>query len=573
MRITHRLCLAIVSLFWCAVSALGADDAPLPVWPAGRELGANPGFEEGAEGKPSGWYLFQPPGGMRIQWGRCGISGTMGILYSPPEKPGLQVNPAGANQFLTSFEPGQEIEVTAWIRLSAFQGQCVLWARCDGEGGPEDRAGAFQNSILAGYDLRGTAFWTPVTVRVTPGDKTRGVAFGLLVGGTGTVEADEFRARVREKGEKAAPGAAGPGLFLAEGRYAGTCSRDGETLRVWIPVPILWREQVPLTFRAWTEPEGLIASVKFFRRPHGFHYAELSLPGLKGGTRFQLFWESHVLALPHEARPIPPGIRVPVENAPADVAPWLQASWCCDANDPAIRKAAEEILQGRATADAIVPALIERLGAILRGAKGRVSNLTASDAMTKAGSCTSNANLAAALFRACGIPARVIAGYPTWSGPLQTHYVVEYWLPGIGWRLMESSLCRDDRPAAEQIEVAMVLPEDEAMGKAGMRPGAAGGVPFLSLTEYPDPPKDGAIAVWLGGNMPGRPACDHRAVAVRAIEATPEAWKAAAEALAKRWRALFGEAAEPAPDPARLAGSKDLASAATLDAILKALGG
>jgi hypothetical protein len=573
MRKPPASCLSILSLFLGAVSALGADDAPLPVWPAGRELGANPGFEEGAEGKPSGWYLFQPPGGMRIQWGRCGISGTMGLLYSPPERPGPQVNPAGANQFLNAFEPGREIEVTAWIRLAGFQGQCVLWARCDGEGGPEDRAGAFQNSVLAGYDLRGTSFWTPVTVRVTPGDKTRGVAFGLLVGGTGTVEADEFRARVRETGERAAPGAAGPGLFLAEGRYAGVCSRDGESLRVWIPVPILWREQVPLTFRAWTEPEGLVASVKFFRRPHGFHFAELLLSGLKGNTRFSLSWESYVLALPHETRAIPAGIRVPVENVPPDVSPWLNASWCCDTNDPEIRKVAEDLMKGGPAADALVPALIERLGAILRAEKGRVSNLTASEAMTKAGSCTSNANLAAALFRAVGIPARVIAGYPTWSGPLQTHYVVEYWLPGAGWRLMESSLCRDDRPGAEQIEVAMVLPVDEAMGKAGMRPGAAGGVPFLSLTEYPDPLKDGAITVWLGGAMPGQPGCDHRATAVRAIAAEPGEWKAAADRLSKRWLALFGDAAEPAPDAAKLAGPKDLASASTLDAILKAMGG
>ena len=97
------------------------------------------------------------------------------------------------------------------------------------------------------------------------------------------------------------------------------------------------------------------------------------------------------------------------------------------------------------------PAMLARMRLIYRNASGRVDALTATEALTKRGSCTSCANLGAALLRAQGIPARIVAGYPTWCGALQTHYVVEYWLPQGGWRLLESrnSMTSVIRPRVE----------------------------------------------------------------------------------------------------------------------------
>jgi hypothetical protein len=176
-----------------------------------------------------------------------------------------------------------------------------------------------------------------------------------------------------------------------------------------------------------------------------------------------------------------------------------------------------------------------------------------------------------ALLRALGVPARILAGYPIWSGPLQTHYVVEYWLPRGGWRLMESTQCRDDRPGHEQIEVALVLLEDEAEDKAKQRFGAAGAVPFLSLTEYPEAGVGRKPYVGLRGNMPDRPACDHRALMVARFDEPREAWADAAKRLAARWTKIADAAVNSKTPLDGLAVPAGLEVAKSLTDLLKAL--
>jgi hypothetical protein len=417
-------------------------------------------------------------------------------------------------------------------------------------------------------------------VRVTPNAKTKSVVCGIVVGGKGRVAVHSIHARVRGKTAEPTPppppaAAArkklGPGLYRAEGRYLVMSAKDGAAVRVFIPVPILWRDQVPLDFTAWTEPAEHLESVVLKRTEQGFHYAEVKLVGLPKGQSVKFEWGGNVLVLPHRASPVPTGVELPLTKVPDDVKPWLASTWCCDLSDPEIVRVAAEIRKAGTTADAIVPATLQRMQAIFRSAKGRVSNLTASEALTKRGSCTSCANLGAALLRANGIPARIIAGYPTWSGPLQTHYVVEYWLPKGGWRLMESTLCRDDRPGWEQIEVAMVRPEDEAEEWAGRRVSAAGGVPYLSLTEYPDSRGKRIAFVRLIGDMPEKKYCDHRAVAVRVLPGTGEEYGKAAAVLADRWRQRTKAAVAKPSAIAGLAPVDGVREATSLAGLLKAV--
>ncbi len=531
-----------------------------PLLPDLRDLGPNPGFEEGEAGRPAGWNLFR--GGTALEWGDFGIEGSKGIRFRPPEKAPTRPGFSGVNAALTSLEAGKTIEVTAWLRLTGFSGALVVWARCDGEEGPERRPGAFQNSTGAGYAFAGSTIWSPVTVRVTPGKETRRVVFGVLVRGRGTVQLDELHAAVRGTAPTLA---AGPGLYRVEGRYRAVVRKATPRLRVHIPLPVLWREQVPLDFSVATDPPGRARVERILRVGEFDRVAEVVLTDLAPGRPLSFSWEAHVLVLPHAVRPISKGIPLPLAAVPKDVAAWLAPTWCCDAKDPRIEKIAREIRKAAPAADAAVPALLTRLRRIYREAKGRVRDLTAGEALTGRGSCTSCANLAAALLRALGIPARIVAGYPTWCGPLQTHYVVEYWLPRGGWRLLESTRCLDDRPGWEQIEVSVVLPENEREDRAKARPGAAGGVPRLTLTEYPDYDDPAKVPAWLAGAMPGRPGCDHRAVRIARYEAEPRAWKAAAAALSARWRKLLTRG------PAALTPRPETEGARTLPALLNAL--
>jgi hypothetical protein len=144
---------------------------------------------------------------------------------------------------------------------------------------------------------------------------------------------------------------------------------------------------------------------------------------------------------------------------------------------------------------------------------------------------------------------------------------VEYWLAGLGWRVMESTLCRDDRPGWEQIEVALVHPEDEEKGTAGRRKCAAGGVPYLSLTEYPD-----ASRAWMAGDMPQKPHCDHRALTLAVLDAPAGEWAEARTRLSGRWRRLTGAAVSDPDRVADLAAPEGLGEAKDLARLIEMTG-
>ncbi|GEM_PF-2216942 len=563
----------LLALFLLLSAPARAQEAPerKPLMPGGKDLASNPDFEQGEGKRPAGWFIFEPPGGMKAEWGPFGIQGSRGIRFSPPGEGKENAAPAGVNRTLRNLRPGVPVEVTAWLRLTGFHGTCVVWARCDGGHGPEDRGDAFQNSNGAGYRLEGDSVWSPVTVRVTPGDETRALVFGVLAGGRGTVQLDALHAREKRTSPTDEAPKGGPGLYAAQGRYKTVASGDTDALVLLVPVPLLWRDQIPLSFRAWTEPGTHLGAVRLIRREHGFLVAEIRLVDLAQGKSFSFGWRSLVLVGPHEKSPIPEGVSLPLKDVPAGPGRWLASTWCAGWKDEAVGKVAKEILEAAPTADRAIPETLARMKTIFQKADKTFRDLTASSALTRDGSCTSCANLGASLLRGLGIPARIVAGYPTWSGPLQTHYVVEYWLPEAGWRVMESTRCADDRPGWEQIEVAVVLPEDETKEAAGARAGAAPGVPWLSLTEYPGLKGTSPIDAWLVGDMPGRPGCDHRATRIARFDAPDETWKRAREILSSRWTKRTRAAVEDDEAVGKLAPPEGLEKAESLDDLVRRL--
>jgi hypothetical protein len=111
--------------------------------------------------------------------------------------------------------------------------------------------------------------------------------------------------------------------------------------------------------------------------------------------------------------------------------------------------------------------------------------LDALAALQCGGSCTNKANLAAALLRARGIPARTVAHMPTWSTlPLYEHWLTEFWVPGTGWLALDPALGRwdPDRRTRVVLSVANSADENRAFEPLHERfvmPGA----PYASVAE------------------------------------------------------------------------------------------
>jgi len=161
----------------------------------------------------------------------------------------------------------------------------------------------------------------------------------------------------------------------------------------------------------------------------------------------------------------------------------------------------------------------------------------------------------------------VLSGYPVWSGPLQTHYIVEIWLPETGWYSVESTMLKHPWPQSQQLAVSLIYPEDED-GSAG-RSCAADGVPYLSLTEAPG--SDGRFT--MKGVIPGREWCDHEAAPVREFAKDDAAWNDVLALARRHWDAWLAQGVEGPLSSDAIASSRPLGQAESLTELLDQMEG
>ncbi len=303
---------------------------------------------------------------------------------------------------------------------------------------------------------------------------------------------------------------------------------DTKSVTFLYPLPLAYRDQIPLTFQLSVDPPAVAKSVKIVEGPGPNRILKLSLDGLEKNTKVHIEYRSLVLVAPSDFAKVPKATSFPKEW-PAEVAPWLAATWCCNHDDARVKKLAQEVRGDSDDVMQVIAVTLKRARETFQAAKGHVSDLTAVEALDKQGSCTSCANLVAALLRGAGVPARVLAGYPLWSGPLQTHYIVEAYVPGFGWYPVESTHCEAPWPNHLQVNVSIVPVDNESEKTAGRRDSAAGAVPYLSLTELEDP---SAKVVSIGTLAPF---CDHDCRMVQPFTASADEWCAAGAWAKARW--------------------------------------
>ena len=148
------------------------------------------------------------------------------------------------------------------------------------------------------------------------------------------------------------------------------------------------------------------------------------------------------------------------KSLPRDVKPWLRSSSTVQTRNSKIKAWAKKI-KGR-TLGEFVTGLGRVMGEIAEGYKREFgTRWDAVSGLTERTGCCGQANLAAALFRSRGVPARILAGYPAWSGALATHYVVEYYVPGFGWVLYDSASGLDRAHPCLNILVSVVAIADD----------------------------------------------------------------------------------------------------------------
>lgn len=492
---------------------------------SGQELVKSGDFNSGT----AGWQnQMAAMAGVQSEWQRTGGRGDTGCIHIKGEstdrptcwiwRHALATAPAGKALRISGWVKGKRVEELAAICVQGWDAKKMRIV---------DFATTQTTSPLAGdFD------WTRIETHFTPSSETREVHILIFITGAGEAWFDDISAVPMEMAEaSAASGQPSPGLFEARGAYKLTASGRVAQPTILIPLPISYREQVPLTYTLFTKPADKLARARVYRDQPTNCVADVVLKTLEAGDVLELQWASIVLCGPRSFDDVPKQAALP-EQWPKNARPWLRSTRCVQADDERITTVAHEIRGDDADVLEIIDATLARTRKIYADQKGRCSNLDAVQALDKQGSCTSCANLVAALLRANNIPARILAGYPTGGAPLQTHYIVEAYVPDYGWYPIESTILRAPWAPYQQVEVAIVPPEYE--DRSEHRPFVAGGVPYLSLTERP-----GAGAFMMTGTIDETRSCDHAARLWRAFppDAPAADWERATTRAQARWRA------------------------------------
>lgn len=527
--------------------ALAANDQ------ARREV-RNPGFELGAVGD-------RVPG-----WSAAELNGYRGRISDKEPKSGKQCGllerrggsaekkDFGALNSGVDATPyrGKRVRFRAAVRtkVDGPGNEARLWLRVDLPRTPgKAHVGAFDNM----HDRPITATqWQYYEIVGDVAPDATGIIFGMLLMGDGEAYIDDVSFEVVGEHVEATtkvigalpvptrpPGdpidTLGPGLYEIVGSMDVVSSRRwpfraaASDATVLIPLPLSYRDQVPVSYELHANPPGVLKSVEVYRDQPNNYVARVLLSDLDKHKGVEVKFRSAVLIGPSDFDEVPSTVAIP-DTWPQEAQPWLASTWCVDASHERIKAIAKSIRDESDDVLEIIGMVERKAMSLFRSAQGRVTELTAVQALDKRGSCTSCANLVAALLRASDIPARVLSGYPAWSGPLQTHYIVEAYVPQYGWYPVESTRCQSPWPNSHQVNVAIIPTEHESKEAAGRRPSGAGGVPYLSLTEV-----DRRASIDTRGSIEGAPYCDHLCKLVRRFEAGEADWKATMQWARPRW--------------------------------------
>ncbi len=386
---------------------------------------------------------------------------------------------------------GKTVRFRAAVRTEALgdkAGCAQMWMRVDR---PDRQMGFFDN--MDGRRILSDKWQTYDIVGVIDADAER-IIFGVMELGGGTAWVDSASLEIVDRSTPSTDGVSarggpnsqllhGPGVIRASAATSVRLREAGVPGVVTFPVPGTHRNQVPLTFSVESTPAGAIKSWRWRQRDDGLNWlCEVTVePPAEGAT---IRWLSDVLVMdtPNIALP-----RADKPEAPASAGAWLRSTRCVQSADPKIAEQARTLAEG--TSD--VGAYVQRVLDFTSSNRGQdpsaaFTTLDASLALACGGSCTSRANLAAALLRAHGIPARTLAHLPTWAPMLYEHWLVEYWHPGAGWVWIEPTMGLMQPKDWSLVVINVANPDDEDLSFDSVisHSGVALGAPHLAVHKH-----------------------------------------------------------------------------------------
>ena len=262
-----------------------------------------------------------------------------------------------------------------------------------------------------------------------------------------------------------------------EGNYIFRAGEKTGYESVTFPIPFPFNTQMPIYLDIAANPVELVSKLSVERGDHGNAFIHLVIEPMDSGQDFYLDWVCPLLivnqlewsAIPEQSE----------NDLPEDVPSFLSQSFCVQTEDARIKSKAESLMSN--DVPQTVRNVLHFIQELKTTADFKYDSLDALEALQHLGSCVSAANLATALLRANGIPARMLATHPTWIPRHQTHYAVEAFVDSE-WIAMDpargkfpDSLCQNPVVAVIDIQA-----ENKSVSRWQY---PMWGVPYLSLPE------------------------------------------------------------------------------------------
>jgi transglutaminase-like putative cysteine protease len=473
----------------------------------GVNLLQNSDFEEGIGYVPSHWFFGTYASAQNMSWDKS-VSYQGQASVSVVNHDRYNKRPISWRQNIMDFPVNRELILSGYVKTEKVSSDSVVAISIRAE----DAAGglvACANTYDA-YQIVGTHDWTEVKAGVAIPLEAEEIEVAAFLSGTGHVWFDDIQLIVGKEADASSfspfQGLSGPGIASAIGRFQIIAEQNVETTRIAFPIPLAFEDQVPILFEIYSQPADAVREVVIKKRDEYNWVAELTFNSLRENDTVNLEWVSYVLIRDHDYSQMS-DVEIPKkEELPDQVCCWLASTVSVQADHPEIQEKAKEI-RGNSTN---VIEIAQKTSKFLRTIKlGDYYALDAVTALHEGGSCVSYANLAAALLRANGIPTRILAVIPAYASVLQTHYIVEFFIPEYGWVRFESTHCRIPWKPYNDVVVAVVKPEDE--NRSFQQPRwFARGVPYLSVLEK----LDSHNVRWRGTVAPEKN-CNHAGRAIR----------------------------------------------------------
>ncbi|MBN2172104.1 MAG: hypothetical protein JW819_12365 [Candidatus Krumholzibacteriota bacterium] len=202
---------------------------------------------------------------------------------------------------------------------------------------------------------------------------------------------------------------------------------------IYFHVPVPYRDQVPVLIEV-AGPD--LIEHRFLR----LDAANAIVCARLGHAPSHVVWTAHVLVAPRAYADLPGAAPLPDPAAlPDSLSRWLLPTDCAQIEEPLIQDEAQALLDASANLSVLATRIVSYVSDIPTAFPHDPWAFDAYYTLRWWGnSCTGHAHAAAALFRAAGVPARVLmTTLPYMSGPMDMHWVIEFWMTDYGWVRMD----------------------------------------------------------------------------------------------------------------------------------------